>query len=134
MPTNTQGRAARQLPFQAVHYLRRTVAYNTTGIATGVSLGWLPSGAQLLQCMTIIKTAFNGSAPALTVGTVSTAYSNIKGDTGETTTNAVIGTAANYLSFTQDTQVFIKFVNGATTAASAGSATVVLSYVPNNDQ
>ena len=136
MTTNTAGSEARELSFQAVHYFRRTIAYNTTDIATGVSLGVLPAGAQILQNLAIVKTAFNGTDPALTVGTNSSAYNNIKTDGGETTTAAAIATAAAFLTFTQDTEVFIKFENASTTAtaASAGSATVVLSYVPNNDQ
>ena len=136
MATNTAGTNARSHPIQHVHYFRRTVAYNTAGIATGVSLGTLPAGAQLLQCLTIPKTAFNGTDPSLTVGTVGATYNNIKADGGETTTAAVIGTAASFLTFTQDTEVFIRFINASTTVtpSSAGSATIVLSYVPDNDQ
>lgn len=134
MTTNIAGGEGREYPQQMVHYFRRNVAYNTSGIGSGITLGILPIGAQILQCLTIVKTAFNGSAPALTVGTNSTSFNNIKADGGETTTNAVIGTAASFLSFTRDTEVKVKFANGATTAASAGAATVVLSYVPNNDR
>lgn len=134
MTTGVAGSVARELPFQAIHYLRRTVAYNTSGIGSGVSLGVLPAGAQIIQNLTAPKTAFNGTTPALTVGTNSTSYNNIKADGGETTTNAIVDTKGAILAFTQDTEVFIKFANGATTAASAGSATIVLAFVPDNDQ
>jgi len=136
MVTNTAGTTARELAFQAVHYLRRTVAWNTTGSSSGVSLGWLPAGAQLLKNNIIVKTAFSGSGSTITVGSNSTDYDNIHALTtasSETTANYV-ATASAVIAFTQDTEVFVKVVDGATTAPTAGSATVVLSYVPDNDQ
>ena len=136
MVTNTAGTTARELAFQAVHYLRRTVAFDTTGTSTGVSLGWLPSGAQILKNNIVVKTAFGGSGSTITVGTNSADYDNIHVLTtqdSETTANYV-GTARAVLAITQDVEVFIKVVDGTTTAPTAGSAVVVLSFVPDNDQ
>lgn len=135
MVTNTAGTTARELAFQAVHYLRRTVTFaNADG---NYSLGTIPSGAQLLANLTAIKTAFNGSGVALSIGTNATDYNNLDafttGASASTTVANVVATAA-MLSFTQDTEVFIKIAAGATTAPTAGSATVVLTYVPDNDQ
>lgn len=138
MATNTAGTNAREYPQQMVHYLRRTVNYNTAGVATGVSLGTLPAGAQVLKNNVIVKTAFNGSSGTLTVGTNSTDYNNVHSGMTQTqmaATQNYVGTAgAVGVTLTQDAEVFVKFVAGATTAPTAGSAIVVLSYVPDNDQ
>jgi hypothetical protein len=52
------------------------VAYNATGIASGVSMGFQPAGAQILRTGVKIKTAFNAATSnVLTVGTAVTAPS-----------------------------------------------------------
>jgi hypothetical protein len=137
MTTNTAGSSAREYPMQMVHYLRRTVTYATSSISTGVKLGTLPKGGKILQDNVIVETAFNGSSGTLTVGTNSTSFDNIHSSLTQTQMAATVNyvaTACGVLTFTQDTDVYIKFTAGATTAPTAGQATVILRYVPNNDQ
>jgi len=138
MATNTVGGKGREFHTQQVHYLRRTINWNTAGVATGASLGFLPAGAQVIQSNVIVKTAWNGSAATLTVGTNSSSYNNIHSGMTQTQTALTVnyvGTAgAVGVTLTQDTEVFVKVVNGATTAPSAGQAICILSYAPNNDQ
>jgi hypothetical protein len=136
MATNTAGTSARQLPFQAVHYLRRTITFANTGAS---KLGTLPAGAQIMQNNVIVKTAWNGSAATLTVGTNATSYNNIQAGMTQTqmaaTVNYVSSTSKLVgLTFANDVDVYINVANGATTAPSAGVALVIMSYVPNNDQ
>jgi hypothetical protein len=135
MATNTAGGEGRELAFQAVHYLRRTVNWNTTGIRTAntVKLGTLPAGAQILQSLMIPKVAFDGTGPTLSVGSDSD-NNNIMDGGGEASTTAIIDTVATFLSFTQDTDVYILLDESVTTPSTAGQATIVLSYVPDNDQ
>lgn len=136
MTTNTAGTNARQHPLQLVHYFRRTVTFSDGD--GSFLLGNLPTGAQLLHNLTAIKTAFTGSGVALSIGTNSTSYNNIDafttGATATTTVADVVSQTAMVLAFTADTDVYIKITAGTTTAPTAGSATVVLSFVPDNDQ
>jgi hypothetical protein len=134
MATNTAGGEGRELGFQAVHYMRRTVNWNTTGIRTAntVKLGTLPAGAQILQNMRVTKVAFDGTGPTLSVGTDSD-NNNIDVGGEEATTSAVISTVATFLSFTQDTDVYILLDESTTTPSTEGQAVIVLSFVPDND-
>ena len=69
MATGTPGSTARKNALQLVHYLRFTVNFNDTGIATGVGKQWLPAGAMIIGTDVNISTAFNaGTTNALTVG------------------------------------------------------------------
>ena len=135
MATNTAGTTARELPFQAVNYLRRTVTFADQG--TNVKLGTLPAGAQFLQSNVIVKTAFNGSSVILTVGTNSTSYNNIHSGLTQTdmatTVNYAATATAVGVTLTQDADVYIKITAGATTAPTAGSAIVILPFIPDND-
>jgi len=138
MPTNTQGRPARELPFQAVHYMRKTVNFNDTGITTGIAFkNWLPSGARIVTTWVNIDVVFNAATTnVLTVGQNSSSYNDIvaSGDVDETalgTTAVVKGGALGALA--ADTQVFIKYTQTGT-PATTGKATVVLQYVPGNDE
>jgi hypothetical protein len=135
MTTNTAGSTARELAFQAVHYLRRTLTFATAD--GNYSLGKIPSGSQILQTATYVKTIFNGSSATLSIGTNSTSFDNIEALTQDDldAQQGYVETAASAnLTFTQDTEVILKFAAGTTTAPTAGSVTVVLTYVPDNDQ
>jgi len=136
MATNTAGVVARELPFQAVHYMRMDVAYNTTGISTGVAMpAYLPAGALILSTNVYVTTAFNAvTTNVLTVGTVSSAYNNMvaAGEVDETATGGTSVLTGMDLTFASDTQVFIKYTQTGT-AATTGAATVVVAYVVNND-
>lgn len=126
---------ARVLPFQAVHYLRKEVAYNTADITTGVTMNApLPAGAVVTSTCVNIDTAFNAATTnVLTVGTVSTAYNNLiaSGDVDETTLGATLITS-KALKVTTETPVYIKYTQTGT-AATAGAATVIVSYIPSNE-
>lgn len=126
---------ARVYHTQQVHYLRRTVDFNTAGIATGVQLGRLPAGALITRTTVRVVTAFNAaSTNVLTVGT--------EGDSGldnivaaGDVTEGSIGSAAvvgPLDPLAADTNVLISYTQSGT-AATAGRAVIVLEYVPNND-
>lgn len=134
MTTNVAGSEAREYPQQMVHYMRRTVNWNTDNIRTAnsVRLGTLPAGAQILQCLMIPKTAFDGTGPTLSVGTDND-NNNIMDGGGEATTAAIIDTVAAFLSFTQDSDVYILLDESTTTPSTEGQAVIVLSFVPDND-
>lgn len=125
----------RQYHTQQVHYLRKVVNYNTTNIASGVFVGKLPAGAVIMDAQCVVTTAFNaGTTNVLTVGTNSTSYNDIfaSADITEGSTGSQKAPVAGQLSLSAVTDVYAKYTQTGT-AATAGSAIIVISYVPNND-
>lgn len=137
MATGTPGTTARRNSVQMVHYLRFTVNYNDSGIASGVGKQVLPAGAIIIGTDVHVAAAFNaGTTNVLTVGTsgvfteiVSAAALN-EGATGLTQNIAPTGVMLGPIA--SDTQVFVSYTQTGT-AASAGQATFVIKYIPNND-
>lgn len=127
---------ARSFPLQMVHYLRKTVNYNDTGVSTGVYMGTLPSGAQVLDVIANVRTAFNaGSGNSLSIGVTSTAYTDIlaTADVTLATTGGYRGSilaAADRMA--SDSDVYIRYTQTGSTA-SAGVVDCVLTYAVNND-
>ena len=126
----------RQFHLQAVHYLRKTVNYNDTGVSTGVFMGTLPAGAMVTDIVANVRTAFNaGSGNSLSVGITSTAYTDIlaTADVTLATTGGYRGTilaAADRMA--TDADVYIRYTQTGSTA-SAGVVDVVLMFAANND-
>lgn len=138
MATNTQGRPARELATQQVNYMRKTVSFDTPGIASGIPFSnWLPKGAQILRTVVVIQTVFNAQTTnVLTVGQNSTSYNDIvaSGDVDETVLGATtVLTGAKLNALAADAQPYIKYTQTGT-AASTGKACVVIEYAPNNDE
>ena len=137
MPTNTPGTTARQSQVQAIHYLRRNVVFGDNGIARTV--GIIPAGSQIIQALSgvYVTTAFNaGTTNVLDIGTTA--------DDDVYATDLALGTRAfvaideaataagvNTWLVTADTTI-LATVALAGTAATAGSAEVVIAYIPNN--
>lgn len=129
---------AREYHTQQVHYLRKTISYTDDG--TEVTVGWIPNGAVILKPMSgvHVSTAFNANtANVLDVGA-----NTGNDDPDEWGTDLALGTATfvpldeaigTYL-LTADTQITATVALDETGgAASAGSAEVVIFYVPDND-
>lgn len=136
MPTNTAGTNARTLGIQAVHYFRKTVNFNDTGIGTGIAFGKLPLGAHILHANVRISTAFNSAGTnRLVVGTNSSSFNNVCTSTtaAASTTGGKQSVIGGALSFTQDTDLYVKYTAATGTAATTGVATVTVAFVPNND-
>ena len=120
-----------------VNYFRAAVTYATVNIGTAgkVPLGTLPSGAIVTGMLVKITEAFNAATTnVLTVGTAAdddailgaTDINELEVDT--TATFAALG-----YKVTADTPLFIKYAQTGT-AATAGAATIILTYVPDNDR
>lgn len=137
MATGTQGQAARELPFQATHYLRKTVTYSDSGISTGISFArYVPAGARILYTTVNIETVFNAATTnVLTVGTNSSSYNDIvaSGDVDETVLGATTVLTGCKQLFATDLLPVIKYTQTGT-PATTGKASVVIVYVPNNDE
>jgi hypothetical protein len=131
MPQNL----ARQYHTQQVHFIRKRVNFNDAGIAAGVLFGTLPAGAMITDIGVRVSTAFNAATTnVLTVGTaaggaqVLTSAEAVAGTLGFKR-----GTTGNALSFAADQDLFATYTQTGT-AATAGVADIVISYVPNSDQ
>jgi hypothetical protein len=137
MATGTAGTNARQYPQQLVHYFRKTVNYNDTGIGSGLFMGKLPAGAHILHCNVRIKTAFNSAGTnRLVVGTNSSSYNNVCTSTtaAASTTGGKQSVIGGALDFTSDTDLFVKYSAATGTAATTGVATVTVAFAVDNDQ
>lgn len=136
MATGTQGTTARRFHTQQTHYLRKSVAFNTPGIATGVSMGFLPAGAQILRTGVNVTTVFNAATTnVLTVGTAADAgLDNIvaAGDVNEAAVAFTSVTTGATVAITADTEIKVSYTQTGA-VATTGAATIVLEYAVNND-
>ena len=125
---------ARQLHTQQTHYFRANVAFNSAGVAAGVQIGTLPAGAQIVDIVANVTVAFNAATTnVLAVGTTAGGAQIMTGaESVAGTLGFKRGTTGGALMPAVDTPVFVTFTQTGT-AATAGLATVVVSFVPNND-
>lgn len=144
MTTNTAGTDARELPFQAVHYLRKGITYNETGIGTDatVKVGTLPAGALVLFTLVKVTTAFNAATTnVIDVGISSNddalvdggTTGNGDGDVDATATGGTIVWRGLDESISADTPIYVTYTQSGT-AATTGAAEIVVAYVPDNDK
>lgn len=127
------GSTARQTHYQDVHFLRATLAL--ADLASGsAKIGSLPAGARVLNTDVFIETAFNAGTTnvfdvgfAGTIGAFLPTGTALAGATGQKTAkpsglNGVIAA---------DTDVIVTYSQTGT-VATAGLATVIVAYSPNN--
>ena len=133
MATDTTGSSARTAPYQVVHYVRGSIAYNTAhiGEATAVSIGLIPAGAFVLRAHVAVTAAFNAATTnVILVGSAATNNLFVDSDdvdegTIAVTTGIITGTGL----LAADTKVYAKYSQTGT-AATTGAATIVIEYVP----
>ncbi len=129
--------APRSTVTQQVPYFRASVAFNTVNIGSDgmVPLGTLPAGAIVTHAIVKVTTAFNAATTnVLTVGTLASVDAVLAAaDIDETVVQTTVTFAAAGYSVAVDTPLFIKYAQTGT-AATAGAATIILFFVPNNDR
>lgn len=128
MPTNTAATNARLYHTDQVHYLAKSFTYADDGSV--LSLGYLPAGAVIIKPMSgvSVHVAFNaGTTNVLDIGTA--ANDDLYG------TDLALGSIAFVpldeavsLAVAEDTLITAT-VDLTGTAATAGSATVIIAYV-----
>lgn len=111
------------------HVLRKSVAYNTTDIATGVSMGKIPNGALITAVKVLIETVFNAATTnVLTVGKLGTLNAYLQaGDVDETAAAFTVVTA-RAAKLSAETEILVTYTQSGT-AATTGAATVIVEYV-----
>lgn len=141
---------ARQLPLQTVQTFRKTVNFNDANISAGVKFGALPQGAYITSVRCFVTTAFNAATTnVLTIGTTATGVDILAGGTTAnincnpaSTGNQVLAASAgvgltvaagNPTGSTGGFDLFARYTQTGT-AATTGSVTYVIDFVPNNDQ
>lgn len=138
MATGTAGSAARQYHTQQTHYLRKHVNFNDAGIAAGVVMGTIPAGSVITNTHVVVRTAFNAATTnnllvgiTATGGEIVASADAAAGTTGyKSMVAATVGTNAYQAA---DTPIYVAYTQTGT-AATAGQAEVVVSFVPNNDK
>jgi len=132
MATNTTGTPARELPYQVIHYLRKTVTFSDDG--TALDVGWLPAGAFIVKSLSGFTptTDFNGTTPTLDVGTAADGdYYATALDIDTNLTFVPIDEAVSHL-VAADVKITTTFNSGAADATT-GSGELIIAYIPDND-
>lgn len=138
MPTGTAGSAARQYHQQMVHYCRKAVNYNDSGIASGVKFGTIPAGAIIIGTDVHVTTVFNAATTnVLTAGGNSATWTDIvaAGDVNEAATGLtkdISPTGSSLGVIAADRDIYAQYAQTGT-AATTGLAQIIVKYVPNND-
>lgn len=134
----TRNPVPRQGIDQQVMTYRLTINYNDANIGAGQFFGALPAGAYILGIDAYVTTGFNaGTTNVITLGTTKSSANEIvaSGITAGTPGVYHLTSAAGLgLAVTASSQItmYAKYAQTGT-AATAGSVTIVISYVPNND-
>ncbi len=135
MPTGVAGSKALRHNLPTPRSFAANFAFNTSGIASGVSTGvTIPAGARITYAAVIVDTVFNAaSTNVVTVGygaslneifDAATSGSSVT----EGTAGAYTSAAALALAFTADQEIKVKYTQSGT-AATTGAATLVITYV-----
>jgi hypothetical protein len=137
MTTGIPGSTARRNQTQQVGYLRFSINFNDTGISSGVNKQWLPAGAIITDTSVYVGAAFNaGTTNVITIGLGASANTIVA--SGQVSpgavglTNAIVPTGNALGPLASDLQVNVTYTQTGA-AATAGSAVVMIKYIPNND-
>ena len=127
---------ARNSGTQQVHFIGRDVTFATVGIGTAdtVKIGRIPAGSFICAAYVRITTAFNAATTnVLTVGQNATANTDIvaAGELNEGATGVSVVLTGASLTFANDTDIYVRYTQTGT-AATAGAATIVITYIPPN--
>jgi len=123
--------SVRELREQASQTVRKTVTFADGNLAAGIPLpASLPAGALITSLLVLVETAFSAGS-ALLIGT--TATGNDLAAAADTAATAAgvkrVDTATLKGRLAADTPMFVS----ATGAPTAGVATIVVHFTPNND-
>lgn len=133
MATGTAGTVARQFHTQQIHYLRKSISYTDNG--TTVTVGTIPAGSLILKPISgvSVNVAFNGgSTNTLDIGPSTDSGTNLWMTVGALGSIAFVPLdEAVTMLVSSDTIVQAYVVS--TASASAGTAEIIIAYIPDND-
>jgi len=133
MATGSAGTVARDYHTSQTHYLKKTLAFNTASNGASVTMGVVPANSSIVRVYATVTTAFNaGTTNRIDIGNTTTAAAfgtfavtsaGVKTDTG------TLATAAMTLVKPSADQTITTTYTQSATAASAGSADVIVEYI-----
>jgi hypothetical protein len=132
MATNTAGAQARQLPWQAVHYLRKNFTFANENVQ--VKIGTIPAGSIILYPVSGVHvgTAFNDTGTdTYDIGTIASATLVASAVTLAAGFCAIDENVAG-LKVAVDTDLYVRY-NGENNNASTGDGDALIAFIPNND-
>lgn len=132
MATNTAGTVARQLPFQAINFLRKSISEADEG--TTVTVGILPAGATIIGPISGIQlnVAFNGTSPIADIGVSGTAE-RFASDLALGTIAFVPLDVTNALRTLAADTTILCAVSATGNDSTAGTGEVIICYIPDID-
>lgn len=137
MATGTAGSDARRTHLPVVHYLRKTITYSNPGTGVAMTVGIVPAGAIILRAYAMVTTAFNDSGTDLMdiyIGAASGTTTFMSAVSVATVSLLVQSDdlATNTISYSASEQTVSAKYTGQNSDASAGSAEIVVEFIPNN--
>lgn len=132
MATNTAGTVARDLGFQAVHYLRKDFTFaDLVGATDEHIVGVMPAGAVVLRMTVATTAAFDDTtADDLDVGySAGAAELGSAMDINLPVIDAGDIAAADTLPLTADTTVYFAPTTAATGDGTTGAGTIIVEYM-----
>lgn len=134
MATNSQGSLARYNTPQQIDYLRKAVTFADNG--TAVVVGILPPNAIIHKAMSgvFVNTVFN-AATTNTINVGTTADEDLYGTllAAGTLGFVPLDEAVSYMTGPSGDTTITATVVLTGTAATTGSATIIIAFIPNND-
>ncbi len=134
MPSNVRGargEGVHRPDYPGLVTKRFTFSFNSPNIDTGVLWFRFPKRGMITQCAGNVETAFNaGTTNVVVVGHGASLNEIIAAaDLDETSASFQALTGPLSLEFTDEKDFYVKYTQSGT-AATAGKATLLLSYVP----
>lgn len=136
MATDTAGNVGREHHLQMVHYLRKTITFGDNGDT--VTVGVLPAGALVVPAISgvYVTTAFTGDTTntvdiGITGALEKYASDLALGTLGHIELDVISDSSANSSLTTAAETILATVVS--TADAGAGSAEIIIAYIPDND-
>ncbi len=135
MATDTAGSVARDFAKQMVHYIRANVNYSDDAGAS-VHVGTIPAGSVIIPNASgaFVTTAFAADTTAQTMNI------GVEGGDVDSLATALVLTTAGQIELDVETAIHVTVdtpIAAALTAGTgptAGSAEVIIAYIPDNDR
>src|SRR5262245_24173904 len=129
-----QGQIARDYSKQLVHYYRKRLTAGSAGNQT-VIIGKVPIGANIMRASTLVRTAYTGGTPTISLGTEAGGVAALAAALGAAATtlgrNALTLAATALLGVDVDTNLTAT-VGGVPTGG--GVVDIEVEFAVNNDQ
>ena len=125
---------ARQTHLQVTHNIRAAIAYGDAALTAGKRVGTIPKGCRIVSAHLIVETAFNaGTTNPISAGVTALGTDFFNASAGQTPAfnTTTMTNTISALASAADQDIYVSYVPTGT-AATAGSAVLIVNYVPDN--